>query len=346
MLTANTHTAHRALRRVLPRFIGARARRTGPPIAIGHQVTNRCMCSCASCLWRHNDWKDVPTADLKRFYTEAAALGFRILAVTGGEPFLRKDLGELVQHAKRSCHLEVVLFTTGHFLLKRMDEVLPHVDVLLVSLDSARPERHDKIRGLPGLYDRLEAGVKLARKRYPELSIHLNTCVQQGIEEELDDLIDVARALDVHISFDVITEQRNSTSGAAFTQTNAGLPLPELQEVAKTLLQRKRAGAPIVNSERYFEYFARGRPGYRCHLPKLVMYVDGRGNIEDCLGLDRPIANLRDMPLAEIMALPRFTALRRDAERCSSCNSPTMVDLSNIWERPWLLLSNSGLSLS
>ncbi len=340
------HTAQRALRRVLPHFLGRRLWRSGRPIAIGHQITNRCMCDCASCLWKHNDWRDVPTDELKRFYKEAGAEGFKILAVTGGEPFLRKDLGELVRFAKREVGLSVVLFTTGYFLEKRMDEVLPHVDVLLLSLDSADPARHDEIRGLDGLYAKMVSGVRLARKRYPELSIHLNCCVQRGVAEEVDALVAVATELDIGISFDVITEQRNGSEGAAFTETSVGLPLSELQVVAADLLRRKQAGAPIVNSERYFDYFARGRPGYRCHLPKLVMTVDGRGNIEDCLDLNQPIANLRDTPLRSIMNLPRFKALRKDAERCSSCSSPTMVDLSQVWERPWLLVRPDGLSLS
>ncbi len=343
MIRRRKNTGPAALRRILPRFLGARLRRNGRPFAIGHHITNRCMCSCASCLWKDNESEDVSTADLKRFYKEASNQGFKILAITGGEPFLRKDLGELVRYAKEEAGMSILLFTTGHFLVKRMHEVLPWIDALMISVDSADPDTHDEIRGLPGLFDRMSQGVRLARQRYPRLSIQLNTCVQDGIASEVDPLLALAADLGVRVSFDVITEQRN---GVDAPSTEVGLDLHGLQTVCADLLRRKRGGAPIVNSERYFDYFARGKPGYRCHLPKLVMYVDGRGNVEDCLQLSRPIANITEMPLEEIMELPRFSQLRSDAEACSSCNSPTMVDMSNIWERPWLLFRRSGLSLS
>jgi hypothetical protein len=124
-----------------------------------------------------------------------------------------------------------------------------------------------------------------------------------------------------------------------------GLPKEELQEVCAHLLERKRAGAPILNSELYFRYFIEGQAGYRCHFPKLAMSVDGRGYVEDCLDLDRPIANIRETPLNEIMKLQRFMRLRRDAEECSSCNSPTMVDLSHVWENPQLIFEGGGISV-
>jgi MoaA/NifB/PqqE/SkfB family radical SAM enzyme len=115
--------------------------------------------------------------------------------------------------------------------------------------------------------------------------------------------------------------------------------------VCAHLLEKKRAGAPILNSELYFRYFIEGQPGYRCHFPKLAMSVDGRGYVEDCLNLERPIANIRETPLNEIMKLQRFAQLRQDAEKCSSCNSPTMVDLSHVWETPQLIFERGGIAI-
>jgi MoaA/NifB/PqqE/SkfB family radical SAM enzyme len=332
-----------ALRRLVGKAYLARVRGDGRPFVVGHWVTNRCNCTCASCLWRHNDWKDLPLDDLKRFYVEAKEQGFVAAAFTGGEPFLRKDLGELAAFVK-SQGMTILIFTTGWFLKARMDEVLPHIDMLMMSLDSSRPERHDQIRGLPGLFDRLIEGVKLVKQRYPNLSLQFNCCVQKGIAEEIDDLIALASELDVRISFDVITDYRNGSEGA-FTETDMGLPMPELKEVCLHLLARKQGGAPILNSEHYFNYFVAGKPGYRCHLPKLAMCVDGRGYVEYCLDLENPIANIRDLPLKQIMALPRFKQLRAAAEHCSSCSSPTMVDLSSVWENPRLVFEPGGIAI-
>jgi len=304
------------------------------------------MCSCASCLWKHNDYEDVPTEEIKSFYAQAAELGFLATAFSGGEPFLREDLDQIVRFVKEEADMAILLFTTGWFLEERMDQVLPHIDMLMLSLDSARAERHDEIRGLPGLFDRLMAAVDRVNEKYPDLSKQFNVCVQKGIAEEVDDLIAIAQEKHLQISFDVITEFRHGEGESHFVDTDMGLPLQELRGLCAHLLERKREGAPILNSELYFKYFVGGMPGYRCHLPKLALcMVDGRGNVEDCLNLDRPIANIRDMPLAEIMELPRFKQVRVDAESCCSCNSPTMIDLSLFWENPQLVFQQGGIEI-
>lgn len=332
-----------ALTSIAGRAIQTRAAGDGNPFIVALFTTNRCNCKCASCLWRHNDWKDTPLEVLKRFYREAREEGFLATALTGGEPFLRKDLGELTHFLKHDVEMPTLLFTTGWFLKRRMHEVLPNIDMLMISLDSPHRERHDAIRGLPGLYDRVIEAVGLVKSSYPDLSLQLNCCVQRGIEPEIDDMIALVERLGVRISFDVITEQRNASEGQSFTETSVGLPLPELQRVCRTLAQKKRDGAPIVNSDRYFQYFADGRPGYRCHLPKLVMWVDGRGYVEDCLNLDQPIADIRTRSVREILELPAFRQIRADGEACSTCSSPTMVDTSHVWEDPSLLFESGGL---
>ena len=71
----------------------------------------------------------------------------------------------------------------------------------------------------------------------------------------------------------------------------------------------------------------------------------GWGNAEYCLDLNEPLGNIRRTPLKEIMELDRFKQLRVDAEKCSSCNSPTMVDLSNLWENPQLIFERGGIAV-
>jgi polyhydroxyalkanoate synthesis regulator phasin len=61
-----------------------------------------------------------------------------------------------------------------------------------------------------------------------------------------------------------------------------------------------------------------------------------------------------DVKLLEQRLLDMFTSvadqtsiqLREWAEKCCTCNSPTMVDLSNIWEDPSILFESQGISLA
>jgi uncharacterized radical SAM superfamily Fe-S cluster-containing enzyme len=126
--------------KVVARALEARQRADGRPFLIGHFITNRCPCKCASCLWLHNDWEDVPLEDLKRFYSEAREEGFIGTAITGGEPFIRKDLGQIVRFMKEEAGMHILLFNTGWYLKERMDE--PRFSAAGEARRDPRPARH------------------------------------------------------------------------------------------------------------------------------------------------------------------------------------------------------------
>ena len=74
-------------------------------------VTQRCNLACAGCysLDEHrNRLADAPLADMKRAVEGLAAAGLSQLIISGGEPFLREDLPDIVEHAKRACGIASV----------------------------------------------------------------------------------------------------------------------------------------------------------------------------------------------------------------------------------------------
>ena len=85
------------------------------------------------------------------------------LIITGGEPFLRKDLDILVRRiVKNGCIPDI--FTNGTMLT---DENLQKVkdagcDTLFVSIDSPHAEEHDVLRGKDGTWQKAIDGIKRA----------------------------------------------------------------------------------------------------------------------------------------------------------------------------------------
>ena len=74
------------------------------------------------------------------------------------------------------------------------------------------------------------------------------------------------------------------------------------------------------------------------------MFVNYNGDIENCLQLDKPIANLRQTSVTEVLRLPEFVKFTEESEKCSSCNSPTMIDTSYLWNDISLLTKSGGIS--
>jgi uncharacterized Fe-S cluster-containing radical SAM superfamily protein/TusA-related sulfurtransferase len=102
---------------------------------------------------------------VQRIANEAAQLGVGEFFVTGGEPFLLKDIGQILLACAAVAPTTVL--TNGMLFGGRRLEtlrLLPRDRVTLqISLDSPTPERHDRHRG-KGSWQRALKGIKLARE--------------------------------------------------------------------------------------------------------------------------------------------------------------------------------------
>jgi pyruvate-formate lyase-activating enzyme/TusA-related sulfurtransferase len=101
---------------------------------------------------------------VRRIAREAAALGVAEIFVTGGEPFLLEDIGDIL--ATCAAAAPTTVLTNGMLLVGRRLETLRllprHRLTFQISLDSPTPERHDRHRGA-GSWAKAWKGVERAR---------------------------------------------------------------------------------------------------------------------------------------------------------------------------------------
>lgn len=101
---------------------------------------------------------------VQRITREAAALGVKEIFVTGGEPFLLDDIGEILIACAATAPTTVL--TNGMLFTGRRAEILRKLPrdriTLQISLDSATPDLHDLHRG-PGTWARTREGIQRAR---------------------------------------------------------------------------------------------------------------------------------------------------------------------------------------
>ncbi|MCH7230923.1 radical SAM protein [Glycomyces sp. L485] len=109
--------------------------------------------------------RHLPVELVREAVAEFAADGGTEVLITGGEPFMHPDLGELIGAVLE--RLPVTVLTNGMVFgrgdRRRTLEALDRERVTLqISLDSATPELHDRHRGA-GAYARAREGIALAR---------------------------------------------------------------------------------------------------------------------------------------------------------------------------------------
>jgi uncharacterized Fe-S cluster-containing radical SAM superfamily protein len=145
-----------------------------------------CNLRCDYCCVRSSP--TVPRRELglgrvQQIAHEAAQLGVKEIFVTGGEPFLLEDVGEILLACATAAPTTVL--TNGMLFTGRRAETLKTLPrdriVLQISLDSATPERHDLHRG-PGTWTRTREGIQ--RARVLGFRVRLAATVSTDAEEE------------------------------------------------------------------------------------------------------------------------------------------------------------------
>ena len=141
--------------------------RTPVPFYLSLAVTNRCQGRCVHCysfLQRKEERPELTTDELKSVIDQAARLGIFQIIFTGGEPLLRKDILELIRHARRRGLL--TRLNTNSLLLDGETAVAlkkAGLNQCALSLDDADPETHDRMRGLPGHHARTLESLNMLR---------------------------------------------------------------------------------------------------------------------------------------------------------------------------------------
>jgi MoaA/NifB/PqqE/SkfB family radical SAM enzyme len=180
--------------------------------------TLRCNLDCVFCdtTERHRPpVNELTPARWEALVDEAAALGARrILVLGGGEPLIAPATPGILRRAR--AHGMHGTLTTNGTRLDAFAGMLVELgwDEVHVSVDGARPETHDRLRGRPGAFRRTVSGLCRLRalrdaRGGPAPRLALHTVITRANVEELVDVVRLAHALGcARVEFDALVAYR------------------------------------------------------------------------------------------------------------------------------------------
>jgi len=283
------------------------------------------------------------TETVRWLYREAGRAGLAQLVVWGGEPLLRDALPDLLDEARRAGLL-TTLISNGWLLGERWPELRGRVDALILSLDEVGPA-HDRLRGLPGLFERLEVFADTVRRDPLRPTLLVNAVLSRENRGALPRVAEVARRWGAGLYVCPMETGEMTSSGFVAALPEEALTPDELHEAAREARRLKDAGFPVLDTHAYLDLVARdpGITGYTCRAPHAVLTVQPDGVIRDCVRRDQMLADVRQLRAAglgldAVFSLPRYRRMLSEASTCAACNNPDVVELSWLWDlRPVML---------
>jgi len=206
----------------------------GGLLNINLEVTKRCNARCDFCDY----WKIKAPLELTDYVPVVKKLNPLSVGLTGGEPLLREDLADLIAGLRQNFgFLHIGLVTNGALLTHERGLQLWNagLDQLSISLDYL-DERHDRERGLPGLYQHIMAVV-------PDLSaagvkLCFNVVMKKENYRDVPQIVRAASVMGVKVSLSTyncwrINNETHMIDPAEITQLTD--VLTDLKELKKDL---------------------------------------------------------------------------------------------------------------
>ena len=258
------------------------------------QTNNSCNLTCGHCLVSSSPRGEpgLPTATWRSLIAQAVVLGVDRFYITGGEPFVRPDMPELIRAMTETHQIDVILLTNATLFQGARGKVLEGLDrtrvKFQVSLDGSTPAINDPIRG-KGSFEAAVAGMRELSRRGFEVTI---TTVTTGSNlRDLPNLTRLAASCGVRTQHLMwmhrrgrVTEERNGW----FPQT------PQLIEAVRAVKREADRLGVILDNAASFELRANAPPRTKFDLgnagwQSLCVYADGHVYPSAALANHKPL---------------------------------------------------------
>jgi radical SAM protein with 4Fe4S-binding SPASM domain len=270
-------------------------------------ITSECNLNCKHCYTEQRNTGSMNEKTETRLLKELAEIGVDKIALSGGEPFLKKNLKQLVRNM-RAHDMRCSFVTNGtvmdYDVIERCEP-----EAIQVSIDGTR-EFHDGFRGAPS-YDRaIETLKKL--KDFHFLTVGVNTTVMKDNRRQIDQLLE-----EIHPFIDAYRSNLLVPVGKGRFIVDRRLEPSEVIDLVRDLFRLETiypdisftipkeyvAQKALLDGEiepRSFRKYADGCSSCRVYQS---ISISSNGNVLPCEFLqDNILGNLRERTLKEILS--------------------------------------------
>jgi MoaA/NifB/PqqE/SkfB family radical SAM enzyme len=286
-------------------------------------VTLNCNARCVMC----DIWKQSSTGEMLPEEYRKLPASLRDINLTGGEPFLRRDLLAVITAIRQACPRARLVVSSNGLLVERMRQLAPHLSqmgpsvAVRVSIDGIG-ETHDRIRGVPHGFTRALQGLQVLQEAgIKDLGIAMTI-----LEENLGgvgQVYQLAEELGVEFSVTIASD-----SPIFFGDGKSRLrPQSEdklVEQLRSLIMSEYRRGHPKRWFRAWFEkgllhYALQGTRSLPCDAGQGFFYLDPYGAVYGCHMLPHRLGSLREQDWEALWRSPEARRARQKAQGCQEC---------------------------
>jgi AdoMet-dependent heme synthase len=304
------------------------------PLCVGIHITSRCNFRCIYCYggYAEKHANDFDASVLLELVNELKSMGTLWITLTGGEPLLRQDIGEIVDKIKKE-RIICAINTNGSLIKSKID-IVKKIDFVTVSLDGLEAA-NDSNRG-EGTFKLIMDGINCLKANMVPFDV---VCVltRHNINNA-EALLDLAEKLNFYVVFNVLQDQNVVSQD----QSVFSIDDKDLRHVIRKIIGLKKRGKPIsytVKSHRYIldwplsfrEKIAfRDHPNfkpYRCFMGSRMCHIDYDGKVYPCNQLAGRFSALNFLESGFKKAWENL----KDRKNCKACYAVCFTEFNRLF---------------
>ncbi len=232
------------------------------PLYVQFYITARCNLACQQCniIYANSDVREATLPEIETIADHLAEIGVCVVLLTGGEPFARRDLPEIVRiFTRRNLHVRMQTNgLAGEEAMARAVDAGAHD--ISISLDTLVGQTQDTLNGdVANSWNRAIQTISSVTHILPKKNsfASLGCVLSRKNLYDVENVIRFAKAIGWHVSLVPahVTEPHNPRG---FRSYDASLTFPpsmhaELRKVVHRLKQMKHEGFPLYDSDIYLD---------------------------------------------------------------------------------------------
>ena len=319
------------------------------PIVILY-VTEGCNLKCITCSYRDALPGELTLDEIKSLARSLNDFGLKHIVYSGGEPLLRRDFREICETFK-SYGVKQSLLTNGLLLEKRYDSIKDYFHEIIISIDGAIAETHNRIRGLNSFEQIFKGVAKAVNCTGKRPAVSIRTVLQKNNYRELPDFIKLAKSAGVdRISFlsaDIASDAfgRDTAPRGEMDFSLSAEEVNKFRETVNSVIkeyQSEFASGFISESPQKLmklaDYYGALRgmndfPQNFCNAPMVSAVITSTGNIHPCYFIES-YGSIRQTGLKNLVNSFEIKKVRQEVRnlthpKCKTCVCTLNVSAKN-----------------
>ena len=284
-------------------------------------VTRKCNYRCVGCnVWKEQDQRELSTEEMIKGLDILRKMGIMELVLSGGDPLLRDDIGEILDHSSK--HFVTTVYDNGSMAAKKVD-CLRNVDFVAISIDSLDEAKNDAIKAVPGSLKAALNSVETLQKE--GIKVAVTPTISQKNLYEIVDITNYFTEKGVPVWYCLYSYDTSIDSKQLFRigKANDEFVIQDKQgmvDLCNKLIEMKKTNNKILMTTKLLEALRElfeGKRIWKCRALRNFLVVDHLGRIAGCHSHNFA-GSIFDLP--KDWKSPEFRKLREIYHDCSLCN--------------------------